>query len=270
MQLEGRSVVVTGASSGIGAATAKAVAEAGATAVLLARTGPKLEEIAGRISAAGGRAHPHAVDCSDREAVARLAPRIEAEVGTPDAIVNCAGAGRLLFFDETEPEDFEVMMSVPFFAAVYVTRAFLPAMIRRGSGYVVSVNSPIAFVLWPGAAGYATSRWALRGLTEALRVDLHGTGVAVGQVVAASVASGYFEHNPGTERRLPGVQRLMRRLTPEEVAKTIVRAIEGEKRVLYTPFPLRQLIALQRLYPRLVDTMTARSGARRPEQQKGT
>jgi short-subunit dehydrogenase len=240
------------------------VARKGATPVLLARTASRLSEVAKDVSGTGAQARYYAVDCSDREAVVRVASQIEVDVGTPDVIVNCAGGGRLLFFDETDPEDFEPLMATPFFAAVYVTRAFVGGMIARGSGYIVSVNSPIAFVLWPGAAGYAMSRWALRGLTEALRVDLKGTGVRVGQVVSSTVASGYFEHNPGTEERLPKVAKMMRMQTPDDVARKVVRAIEREKRILLTPFPLRQLISLNRLLPPLIESSTYYTGASRP------
>src|SRR6185295_2633762 len=118
-------ILVTGASSGIGAATARAVARKGATAVLLARTQAKLEAVTAEITAEGGRARAYAVDCADRKAVAAVAPRIEADIGIPDAIVNNAGAGRHLFFEETDPRELEEMMAVPFFAAAYVTRAFL-------------------------------------------------------------------------------------------------------------------------------------------------
>ncbi len=165
-------------------------------------------------------------------------------------IVNNAGAGRHLFFEETEPDEFEAMMAAPFYAAVYVTRAFLPGMIDRGNGYIVGVNAPVAYAPWPGAAGYAISRWALRGLLEVLRADLRGTGVVVGEVVASKVASGYWEHNPGSEEALPRLARTTRALTPDGVAATIVRAIERERRVSFRPRLLRQLVFLSRLFPR--------------------
>ena len=256
---------MTGASSGIGAATARAVARKGATAVLLARTQAKLEAVAAEITAEGGRAHAYAVDCADREAVAALAPRIETDIGIPDAIVNCAGAGRQLFFEETDPREFEDMMAAPFFAAVYVTRAFLPAMIERGSGYIVMVNAPIAFVPWQGAAGSVAARWALRGLSEALRADLRGSGVSAGQVVAGKVASSYFEHNPGVEEQLPRIGRLTKTLSPDEVAGTIVRAIEGEQRFVVTPLPVAIMMRVAVHFPRLVASIVQRTGVPRPD-----
>ena len=154
-------MLVTGASSGIGAATARAVSTAGGRPVLLARSAGKLDALVAQL---GSSARAYVVDCADREAVAALAPQITADVGTPDAVVNNAGSGRWLFFDETEPEELEEMMGAPFFAAMYVTRAFLPAMIARGSGLIVSINAPIAYVPWQSATGYGLSRWALRAL----------------------------------------------------------------------------------------------------------
>jgi len=257
---------VTGASSGIGAATARAVARKGATAVLLARTQAKVEAVAAEITAEGGRAHAYAVDCANWEAVDAVAPRIEADIGIPDVIVNNAGAGRHLFFEETDPRELAEMMDAPFFAAVYMTRAFLPAMIERGSGYIVMVNAPIAFVPWQGAAGYGAARWALRGLSEALRADLRGSGVSVGQVVAGKVASGYFEHNPGVERQLPWIGRLTKTLSPDDVAGTIVGAIERERRFVVTPSTMAVMMRVAVHFQRLVASVVQRTGVSRPDQ----
>jgi short-subunit dehydrogenase len=261
MDLADRTVLITGASSGIGAATAVAVARRGGRPILVARRQEQLDSLVADI---GEAARAYAVDCGDREAVAAAARRIEHELGVPDAIVNNAGAGRLLFFDETPPDEFEQMMAVPYFAAVYVTRAFLPAMIGRGSGHVVVVNSPVSFVTWRGAAGYGAARWALRGLTDALRADLSGTGIGVSHVVPAQVATGYFEHNPGAERGIPAISRFVGTLTPEHVADVIVDAIERERRQVFTPFRLRLLVTMSRLFPGLSERIVLATGRRRP------
>ena len=163
VRVAGSTILVTGASSGIGAATARAVARAGGRPVLLARRAPRLEELAAEL---GDGARAYALDCADSEAVGRAAAQIAAEVGTPDVVVNNAGAGRWLYLDETEPAELEAMMGAPYFAAAFVTRAFLPAMIERGSGLIVNVNTPIAYVPYPGATGYGAARWALRGLAD--------------------------------------------------------------------------------------------------------
>jgi len=260
MQIAGRTVLITGASSGIGAATAVAVARQGGRPILLARRQEQLDQLVAQI---GGDARAYAVDCGDREAVAAAAAKILGEIGVPDAIVNNAGAGRFLFFDETEPEEFERMMAAPYFAAVYVTRAFLPAMIERGSGHVLMVNSPISFLAWQGASGYAAARWALRGLSDALRADLRGTGIGVSQVVPSKVSSGYFEHNPGAAEGIPGISRFVGSLTPEQVADLIVDSIERERRLVFAPGRLRLLVSLSRLFPVLSERLVLATGRRR-------
>jgi short-subunit dehydrogenase len=261
VRIQGRTVLITGASSGIGAATAVAVARRGGRPLLLARRQEQLDDLVAQI---GGDARAYAVDCGDRGAVAAAAARIEEEVGVPDAIVNNAGAGRFLFFDKTEPEEFERMMAAPYFAAVYVTRAFLPAMIARGRGHVVMVNSPIGFLTWQGAAGYASARWALRGLTDALHADLRGTGIGVSQVVPAKVSSGYFEHNPGAAEGIPNISRIVGTLTPEHVADVIVDSVERGRRLVFTPGRLRLLVFFSRLFPGLSERLVLATGRRRP------
>ncbi|MEX2194558.1 MAG: SDR family oxidoreductase [Thermoleophilaceae bacterium] len=261
MKLEGRLALVTGASSGIGAAAARALAERGATVVLVGRRGDKLREVAGAI---GPAAHVHPADVGDMDAVAGLGAAVESELGLPDVVVNNAGAGRFLFVDETTPAELVSQTSVPYLAAFFVTRAFVEGMIARGSGHVVCVNTPISRVVWPGAIGYAGARWALRGFTEALRADLRGTGVGVTEVVPGKVSSDYFAANPGAEDRIPSMERLMRGRTPAQCAAAIVRGIEREHGVVYTPPELRALAAAARLFPRPLTWLAARTGARRP------
>lgn len=228
--------------------------------MLLARSAGKLNELVEEI---GDSARAFAVDCSDREAVHAVAKQIGREVGTPDVIINNAGAGRWLFFDETDAHEFEQMMGAPFFAAVFTTRAFLPAMIERGRGVVVNVNTPIAFVPWQSATGYGAARWALRGLSELLRADLVDTGVSVVQVVPGLVSSGYLAHNPGVEEALPRIVRLIPTQTPEQVAAVILRAIEGERRLVFTPFMLRLLMAARHFAPGLLSWVVRQTGPQR-------
>jgi uncharacterized protein len=140
------------------------------------------------------------------------------------------------------------MLQAPYLAAFFLTRAFLAAMIARGSGRIVNVNSPAAFSPWPGSTGYAATRWALRGFNEALRVDLDGMGVGVTHVIAGEVESGYWQHNPGTRERLPTVSRYFGALTPDDVARSIVRAVERERANVIVPFLLRAALALNSVW----------------------
>jgi len=172
MMINGKLVLVSGASSGIGAATAKAMASAGGRVVLLARRKEALDQVAVEITSAGRQAWIYSVDLADAEAVAAVAKQITEERGTPDIIINNAGAGRWLFVDETSPAEAVQMMAVPYFAAFNVTHAFLPATLRRNSGHIVNISSVGSRFVWPGATTYLAARWAVRGFTEALRADL--------------------------------------------------------------------------------------------------
>src|SRR6516165_2232619 len=174
MEIKDKTVLVTGASSGMGAAIAKEMALAGAgELLLLARNENELKKVAAEIASLGGKARIYPVDLSNPDQVTAIAQRIEREANVPDIIVNNAGSGQWKFLEDTSPKEIQDMMAVPYFAAAWLTRAFLPAMRARNSGQVGS-----RFV-WPGATAYIAARWAMRGLTQALRADLHGYRIGV-------------------------------------------------------------------------------------------
>jgi short-subunit dehydrogenase len=263
MNVNGRTILITGASYGIGAALARATARAGGHVVLLARTCDALDQVAAEVRAGGGQVCVYPVDLADAAAVEQVTQAIAAEVGTPDIVINNAGMGRWLFLEETDPAEAQAMMAVPYFAAFYVTRAFLPAMLRRGSGQIVNINSPASLVPWPGATAYTAARWALRGFTEALRADLHGTGLTITEVIPGKVSSTYFTHNPGTEARAPWIVKLLGTITPEQAAAGILRGIERGRRQIVLPFRYRLLSIIHRIWPGLVRWLAVATGAQR-------
>jgi short-subunit dehydrogenase len=264
MELKGRLAVVTGASGGIGAATVRLLAREGARVVLVARTANALERLAQEIRSDEHEAYPVAADLGRPEAVSLLEREVVDRLGAPDLLVNNAGAGRWLFTDETPPEEAVAMMAAPYFAAFFATRAFLPKMLERGSGRIVNVNSPVAMAPWPGATGYAAARWALRGFTDALRQDLAGTGVGVMHFVPGKTSSAYFEHNPGSEERIPLVSKLIPTLTPEQAAAALVGGVRRDAREVVVPFMLRLFWTFERPFPGLTRRFLRVTGARHP------
>lgn len=258
MDIKGRTVVVTGASRGIGLASARALAQAGGRVALLARS-PEVEASAAEIEASGGTARGYQVDVTDAAAVDRARDRIVADLGAPEIVINNAGSGRFLSVEETAPEDLVAQMAAPYFAAFYVTRAFLPAMLDRRSGFIVNVTSPAAWFTWPGADGYIAARWAVRGFTQALRAETRNHGVKVMLMAPAKVSSSYFDANPNSEERLPVITRTMPTLTPEYVADALVAAIKADRHRLVIPLRLRVMLLALSLAPAVINPMMWRT-----------
>jgi short-subunit dehydrogenase len=261
--IAGRVFVVTGASSGIGEATAKAAARAGAKVCLVARREQQLERIAEEIRGAGGEAEAFAADLTDREAVSALAVEISERVGAPEILINNAGAGAWKYVEETDAGEVEQMMAAPYFAAFYLTRELLPGMLARGAGFIVNVTSVVAHFAISGATGYASARWAMRGFSEALGQDLHGSGVKVALATFAKVDSDYFSTNPNAADRLPGAQALVRVLSPEQAAEAIVEGVERDADQIVSPIELRGLLLAGRLAPGLMRWILRVTGHRR-------
>ncbi len=267
MKINEKLVVVTGASSGIGAATAKAMAKAGGRVALLSRSREPLDRVAGEIGSTGGKAWGYPVDLADADTVASVAKRIMEELGTPDIIVNNAGAGRWLFVDETTPAEAVQMMAVPYFAAFNVTHSFLPAILKRNSGHLVFVSSVGSRFVWPGATAYIAARWAVRGFSEALRADLDGTGIGVTLYESGVVTSEYWEHNPGSRERVPKMGKLVPEVTPEQVANALVDAVERNRRHVVIPFIMKMTCWNHALFPWAVQWLMTKTGYRRMQAQ---
>jgi len=263
MIINDKLVVVTGASSGIGAATAKAMAKAGGRVALLARSRELLDQAAAEIGSAGGAARVYQVDLADADAVAAVAKQIAEELGTPDIIVNNAGAGKWLFVDETTPAQAVQMMAVPYFAAFNVTHAFLPAFLKRNSGHFVFISSVGSRFVWPGATAYIAARWAVRGFSEALRADLDGTGIGVTLYESGVVASHYWQHNPGSRERLPKMGKLVPEVTPEQAADAIVDGVQRNKRHVVIPFMMKLTCWNHALFPWAVQWLMTKTGYHR-------
>ena len=264
MELAGKTALITGASQGLGAATARAMAARGARVLLLARTEEKLREVADSIESGGGQAEIFAVDLSDLEALVTTTEAIKAAGTIPDVIVNNAGIGRWVFIEETPLDEMQADMALPYFAAFGVTKAFAAEMAGRGSGNICNVNGPGGWFPWPSSIAYSSARWALRGFSTALRVDLRDTGVSVTDVVMTKISSTYWENNPGAEDRIPWIDRVLPTLSEEQAAEVVTRAVERERREATAPPTYTAFHHLGRVFPRLVHWTVYRGGARRP------
>lgn len=217
-----RTAVVTGASRGIGRAIAQALAAKGWRIALLARSSGPLHEAA---AALGRDALPLPCDVRDERTVRRVADRIVDDFGgAPDVLVNSAGIFAIAPVHTTEPEAFEHAIDANLVAPFRLIRAFLPAMLARGSGHIVSIGSIADHVALPGNGGYAASKFGLRGLHEVLRAELVGTGVRSTLVSPGPVDTAMWDEvDPDTR---PGFTPRARMLRPDAVAAAVIFAIE--------------------------------------------
>ncbi len=244
-----KTALVTGASSGIGASAARHLAARGYRVILVARDKTRLEQVAADI---GANATAECYDAADGREVLGLAARVCEAWGTPDVIVNSAGAGQWKRIEATSPDEALAMMQAPYLAAFNVTHAFMAGMLQRGSGVVIHVNSPACIFPWPTSVGYTAARWALRGLHEALCQDLVGTGVQSCQVIFGRVDSPYFEHNPGVTKVLPKIAGLVRTLSTDECGRVIAGIAARPRRESTHPFMLKLIRWTHHVCPTLV------------------
>jgi short-subunit dehydrogenase len=221
----GRTVIVTGASSGIGAATARLLHQVGAHPVLAARRGDRLESLGKELD--GGLAV--ATDVTDREAIRRLVEATLDRYGRIDGLVNNAGVGLYGRLDELDLDEFTRVLALNVVSVVAMTQAVLAAMRAQRSGRIVNVSSGTTRMVPPGVGGYAATKSALNMLTSVSRKELEADAITVSLVLPSITATefGGGRYQPGQQAR-PG----MIVHSPEYVAQVIVRALRtGEERI---------------------------------------
>jgi NADP-dependent 3-hydroxy acid dehydrogenase YdfG len=225
IDLTGTVVIVTGASSGIGAATARLLHEAGARPVLAARRADRLERLSEELG--GALAVP--TDVTDPVQIAGLVAATLDRHGRIDGLVNNAGVGLHHRVDEVHPDEFARVLGLNVVSVVAVTQAVLPTMRAAGAGRVVNVSSGTTRAVLPGVGPYAATKAALNMLTAVSRRELEGEGIAVSLVVPSITAT---EFNGGRLTAGQEVRPGMVAHSAEYVAAVIVRALRtGEERI---------------------------------------
>jgi len=212
--------LVTGASSGIGAALCRDLVAAGARVALVARRAERLGALAATLPA--GRSVPFACDVRDAEAIAPTIASVGEQLGPVDLLVNNAGIGRYLPFLETGPEDVRAILETNLHAALHFTRALLPDMLARRRGHIVNVASIAGRIGSRNHAVYCASKFALAGFSESLAYELEGSGVGVTLVNPGVIETPFFDHE--SFATFPARARA-RAIAPEVVAAATVRAV---------------------------------------------
>jgi NADP-dependent 3-hydroxy acid dehydrogenase YdfG len=229
MDLKGKIVLITGASSGIGAATALAFAEEGAKLLLAARRAGKMAEIASAALERGAQAvHSVHLDVRNRTAVQRAIDELPEEWAEISVLVNNAGLSRGLDKLYTgKIDDWEEMIDTNVKGLLYVTRAVVPGMVVRGSGHVVNLGSTAGELSYPNGAVYCGSKAAVRAINDGLRQDLLGTPVRVTTVDPGMVETDFsLIRFHGDAEKAEKVYKGLTPLTAEDVAETVVWAVK--------------------------------------------
>jgi NAD(P)-dependent dehydrogenase (short-subunit alcohol dehydrogenase family) len=255
-RLRGRVAVVTGAASGIGRATALALAEAGALVAACDVDGSGLEATLELCRARGARTLGAVVDVGEATAVDAFAERVEQELGPTFCLVNNAGVGVAGGFLDTELADWEWLLRVNLWGTVHATRAFAPRLRQRGAGRIVNVASASGFCNLPSLAAYGTTKYAVVGLSEALRAELLPFGVKVSVVCPGLVNTPIVQTarirgvSDAAARRRELTQLYEQRgLAPESVANAIVAAAESGKAMVVVSSDAWLLYLLKRAVP---------------------
>ena len=256
-KVEDSVVVVTGASSGIGRATARAFAASGAAVVLAARREEALREAAAECERRSGRALAVPTDVTNEADVHALARRAAEEFGRIDTWVNNAGVYAVARFEETPAEIFRRVLETNFFGCVHGARAVLPYFRDQESGVLVMNASVDAEIPAPYVSAYVASKWALRGFSHSLRLELRDArDVHVSVLLPASIDTPFFQHaaNYSGRRVVP----LSPVYPPEKVAEAIVRLAERPRRELVVGGAGRVLALEHRLAPGLTERAFAK------------
>jgi 3-oxoacyl-[acyl-carrier protein] reductase len=206
-----RVAVVTGASRGIGRATAVALAARGLDVALVARTASDLHEAARDVERQGVRALALPCDVTRSADVDAASARVLTELGVPAVVVNNAGSIQRARVHEMAPEDFRAVVDSNLTSAFLVTRAFLARMLERNEGRVVQVGSISSTLGTAGASAYCAAKWGIIGFTKSLAEELRGTGLATMAVLPGSVDTAMLTGSG-----------FVPQMTPDDVAKVIV------------------------------------------------
>jgi short-subunit dehydrogenase len=262
----GKAVLVTGASSGIGAATALAFAALGARVGLLARRRDRLEAVARSVVQTGGEALVLPADVGDPDAVHGAVAQCLARWNRVDVLVNNAGVGLTAAVAATTLDEFRQLHAVNVLGTVAATQAVLPAMKQAGSGHIINVSSVVGRRATPLAAAYSMTKFAQVAFSESLRVELKRHGIYVSVVYPIRTATEFFEAQlrKGSMNGPTGPIQ-----SAERVARAIVRCARHPRPEVYPFWPARILAFLSVTTPRLVDLIMGRLLMRRgPRSQR--
>jgi NAD(P)-dependent dehydrogenase (short-subunit alcohol dehydrogenase family) len=265
--LRGRVVVITGAGSGIGQAVAQECAQRGADLALCDVNDAGLATTADLARAAGRTAFTRRVDVADTDQMNDFAETTLEQFGAVDLLVNNAGVGLVGGFMDTSRKDWDWLVSINLIGVVNGCAAFLPAMISNGSGHVANMSSGLGFAASPQLTAYSTTKFAVFGLSEALRIELRPRGIGVTAICPGVIntnisQTAHIRGGDDAARREKLAELYARRGYPaDKVAHHLLAAVGANKAVAPIAPEARLLYVLSRLTPPIARAVSARLAA---------
>jgi short-subunit dehydrogenase len=255
-RFHGKRVLVTGASAGIGRATALAFASEGATVYATARSRERLNALAAA-STGAGKIMPIAVDVTDPAGMDAMAKQVLADGGPPDVVVANAGIGLDALFQNTTDENLRTVFDVNVFGVYRTVRPFVEPMVRRGAGRILFIASVVGKRGTPHYSAYSASKFALRGMADSLRAEIFGTGVTVGVIYPSSTTTEFRERmlRAGVSQKSFRIKRH----SPESVARAILRMSRWTRREMVLSPEGKLMGFVNMLAPWLIDRILAKA-----------
>ena len=251
--------IITGASSGIGAATARTLGKNGYRVVVAARRQKRLVDLVSQIREGGGEALPIQTDLAQVEQIQQLVEKTIQAFGRIDVLVNSAGAARHVWFDETSlTSDIQIQIQSNLTGAIQLTRAILPWMLAEDRGHIIHVSSISSWVGVPTYSIYSASKFGLRGFLESLRRELWGSGVTVSEIYPSAVDTEFGQHvdvHWKTRQILPKWMLL----SSQDIADRILRMIQKKKKPAILPGYMRLVIWANAHFPGIVSWILSKA-----------
>jgi len=249
MKFKEKIVLITGASSGIGRASAVQFAKKGAKLILIARNKEKLNQVSEDLKKYNVSTFAYECDVSDKLQVNKISKIILDQFGSIDILVNNAGFAVYGSVSNLTIEEIESQMETNYFGMIYFVKNFLPSMLAKKSGHIVNVASVAASFGLPGIASYCASKFAMLGFSEGLKHELKGTGVNITVVSPIMVRTNFFNHP--SFKNMPKYSPTS--LSPETVAKAILRASNSPRLEIIVPGFVRGAVWIKNTIPYLIN-----------------
>jgi hypothetical protein len=249
VSFKGKIVVITGASSGIGAASCIEFAKKGANLALVARRKEKLEKLEKTLAKFDINALICECDVSEKAQVQKMSSQVMEKFGGVDILVNNAGFAIYGTVSDLTIEEIESQMETNYFGMIYCIKNFLPKMLDQKSGHIVNVASVAASFGLPGIASYCASKFAMLGFSEGLKHELKGTGIGITVVSPIMVRTNFFDHH--SFKHMPKYSPTS--LSAKTVAKAVVSAANSPRLEIIVPSLVRGAVWAKHTFPYIIN-----------------